>query len=450
MEKERNAYEIIGTNRYAVERIKNVLDKDRFIQEKANDTIKQLNMKIEIAEKLLEENSQDDADNRKKLQQKILDLKNKIKLVENAFREVCNEQEREIYNSILDLYIERENTTIESEMYSIERRKNISTNNMLGEQEEIADKNLKKQSAIIDLSEEYLEKLKEKIIKRRAIPDNAYEILQTTREKCNDNIKTSQNIDEYLLKRKNGLIREKEIELERIESVDSNRDFKKIQRVRLEIGRIKEAYEKIATKAKRESYDDTLKELQEKRQEQIKQSKLREKYKRNQYYNPGCIQELVYENIDGIKIKLKREDGEEILLKKIGRIGYKTNYNMIAEINEYEIVRIVNGEEKKDIIYTNLNESKLQLKQRGNKDEDKKYYKYIVDELFSEESIEECKKYNKGYLGKVGKNKDGNYERNFKDIEELSAVMKFYVEKSKYIESERKNKVEKEEEEYEH
>ena len=57
MEEKRNAYEIVGTNRVAIDRIKDELEKDGFIKEKAMETIKRISRKIEIEKQKLEATS---------------------------------------------------------------------------------------------------------------------------------------------------------------------------------------------------------------------------------------------------------------------------------------------------------------------------------------------------------------------------------------------------------
>ena len=57
MEEKRNAYEIVGTNKVVIDRIKDEQEKNRFIEEKAMETIKRISRKIEIEKQKLEATS---------------------------------------------------------------------------------------------------------------------------------------------------------------------------------------------------------------------------------------------------------------------------------------------------------------------------------------------------------------------------------------------------------
>ena len=129
---------------------------------------------------------------------------------------------------------------------------------------------------------------------------------------------------------------------------------------------------------------------------------------------------------------ISRDDGQEILIQKVGRIGYEDSLGVTDEIGEYEITRIIKDEEKTDKVYIpGLNISELFVDEKTGAFQNQAYYKFIANEMLSEEAIRECSKYNNGYLGEPLKDNNGNYFRYLDGREELSAVMKFYEERNK-------------------
>ena len=104
---------------------------------------------------------------------------------------------------------------------------------------------------------------------------------------------------------------------------------------------------------------------------------------------------------------------------------YQNIFNQKATLDEYRITRTVNGEKKWDVRYTNLNMGDLSQNSNTGELQNKDYHDFIANVFLSEDSIEGTK-YNEGYLGEALKNKDGNYFHDLRNVEELSAVMKFY------------------------
>ena len=96
MEDKRNAYEIVGTNKVAIDRIKDELEKDDFIKEKALETIKRISRKIEIEKQKLEAISS--------LSEKIL-INRKIEKAEKEIEDIqkitnMNESQNNIQNNM--------------------------------------------------------------------------------------------------------------------------------------------------------------------------------------------------------------------------------------------------------------------------------------------------------------------------------------------------------------
>ena len=101
MEEKRNAYEIVGTNRVAIDRIKDELEKDGFIKEKAMETIKRISRKIEIEKQKLEATSS--------LSEKILinreieKSEKEIEDIQKAYEKIYDREHRGKYNAFLDI-----------------------------------------------------------------------------------------------------------------------------------------------------------------------------------------------------------------------------------------------------------------------------------------------------------------------------------------------------------
>ena len=106
--------------------------------------------------------------------------------------------------------------------------------------------------------------------------------------------------------------------------------------------------------------------------------------------------------------------------------------------------RIVNGKEIIDRIYANLDLTKLSIDEENNIPNNSEYYDCVVNELLSEVVIRGSK-YNKGYVGGVEKNKNGQYqivlakkELDSIEKEELAAVM-IYAEQQEEVEEKKES-----------
>ena len=417
MEDKRNAYEIVGTNKIAIDRIKDELEKDDFIKEKALETIKRISRKIEIEKQKLEATSS--LSEKILINRKIEKAEKEIEDIQKAYEKIYDKEHRGKYNAFLDIVDKSKGTM---------RYRNSSKS------QENEEKNL-----LDEVPDEVLEEIKNKIRKNRPKKETAYEILKISKGRCDDRTRKSENIDNLLLQQKEGLIELAKVEYEKKVNVDKKNEFAAEQKLKLDMRIIEGAYREIATKAKREIYNPKLAEIERKEQDAIKDEIFKMKYDRSGNYEPSSIVTLKYQDFtkDNDKSKLpaviiSRENGQEILIQQVGRIGYEDSFGVKDEIGEYEITRIIKGEEKTDKVYIpGLNILELGVDEKTGVFQNEAYYKFIANEMLSEEAIRECSKYNNGYLGEPLKDNNGNYFRYLDGREELSAVMKFYEERNK-------------------
>ena len=409
MEDKRNAYEIIGTNRDYIIRIHGEANKDKFILEKKNDTMRKLKNEYNL---LIEQlNQTKDEKTKLDLQKRIYKLKNeRIPLVESAYLEICDQATRQVYDDQLNLTIRIEGT-----------------------------------KARVD----------------RKITENPYEILLTSREICDDAKGDTRSIDRKLFRRKNALIKESEDKIKALQkdldSLEGRKDAEsyrkksgidgKIAMLEEEIERVKNAYNKVATKELRKAYDTELDKLERQANERIRQSELRRNYKILQPNNPKIMRlanstsvrlikytsfeisekERIKQEKDKkrkLSVTLVREDGTPVTVERIGELTYQNAFNQVARIDAYRITRTVDGEKKWDVRYTNLNMVDLSRNPKTGELQNEEYHDFVANVFLSEDSIEGTG-YNDGYLGQALKDKDGNYFHDLRNIDELSAVMKF-------------------------
>lgn len=403
MEEKRNAYEIVGTNKIAIDRIKDEQEKNRFIEEKAVDRTKKISREIEIKEQKLE--TIQSISEKILIDREIENLRNQIKDVQEAYEKIFDREHREKYNAFLEI-VDKSNESI---IYETTKRVQENYEQLI--------------------PEEMLNEIKNKIKKNRAKKENAYEILKTSQEKCNDKTRKAQNIDEFLLRRKEGLIELVKAEYEKKVNIDKKNEFGAIQKLKLEIRLIEGAYREIATKTKREIYNQKLAEIEKKDQEAIEEEIFKMKYDRSGNYESSSILTLKYQERILPGIIITRKNGQKVLIQQVGRIVYEDSRGIKNEIAEYEITRIIKDKKKADKVYiSGLNRVDLNIDENTEKYLNQEYYNFIANEMLSEEAIEQCSKYNNGYLGEPLKDNNGNYFRYLDGREELSAVMKLYEE----------------------
>ena len=400
MIEKRNAYEIVGTNKIAVDRIKEESEKDMFIHEKARGKINKLSSIKEMTEERKELSGS--VTEKIEMQRKLRNLQKEIELVKKAFQKIADRERRDRYNA----YLEMLDKTRENE-YRIIEEDRLTQN---------------------------------QAIKHRT----AYEILETSQKECDDTRKTTENINKELVKARDGLIEIAKANYEESIKGKGKNLFAAQQKRDLEIGIVQEAYEKIATRRKREIYNEELKEKEEQEQKEIEQKQSERIYNKRNMYDPTSIRKLQYKDMTKdngetnlLGVTMVKENGQKLLLQQVGKIEYEDSFGLQGEVGEYEITRVVGSRVKTDKVYiTGLDMSDLSIEENTGNLKDEAYYQFIANEMLSEESTEQCLKYNNGYLGEILYDENnGKYFRFLDGREELSAVMKYYEEKNKGQES---------------
>lgn len=230
----------------------------------------------------------------------------------------------------------------------------------------------------------------------------AYDILRTPKETIQR--RSDEENDSDLMKKRDQLLDGYSKMLE------DSRDFYEKARVKFKIQRIKQAWELVQNAEKRSEYDKRLK------REQIER-----RYSHCEEYNPdlvdsrdGADSKLLKDKIIGKrKIKGKEysyldEAGRNIRIAQTGQIAFKTLAGYIAGINEYQVKRTIDGCEKEDTIYTDLNMGELSVNKNTGEPYNSEYYDCVVNELLSEEVIEGSR-YNSGYIGRIEKDENNEY-----------------------------------------
>lgn len=254
----------------------------------------------------------------------------------------------------------------------------------------------------------------------------AYEILDTLKETLERY--TDEENDQRIKERRDKLKKGYE------EQLKTTTDFKKKAKIELKLQQIEEAYHKINTAQKREEYA----KQQKQQTDEASKEKMRQIYSHVSEYKPDLINTK-----KGTKEKMLKKEEEpskeypcadkenrQLRIKRTSRINFQ-NWTGMGElyIDEYEIRRIIDGEERVDIVYTHLSLPSLKIQEETGKPINDDYYDCVVNELLSEEMIKGSK-YNSGYIGQIEQDEEGNYyitldkgKLNAREQEMLSAVM---------------------------
>lgn len=224
------------------------------------------------------------------------------------------------------------------------------------------------------------------------------------------------------------------------QQMKSTNDFKIKLKIRTKILETKSAYEMLKTSERRKEYAN--------REEKSKKEKnVEERYSHVSEYKSEFIYDK--EDLKSKSIKDKRiereekiseecvfidKDNRELRIRQIGRINFQ-NWSIVNNvfINEYEVKREIDGEEKIDIVYINLDiedfEKNIAIDKNTGRLVNPDYYDCIANELLAEETIEGSK-YNGGFLGGIIKDKNGEYHITLADEklppaekEQMTAVM---------------------------
>lgn len=251
----------------------------------------------------------------------------------------------------------------------------------------------------------------EKIIRFDKIPTRrdrtAYEILGTLEETMG--AYSDQENDRRIKERLTKLLKSYTEELHKTE------DFRIRIRLQTMITDIKNSYQLIETAEKRKEYGELL-------QQRKKEKNIENKYSHKEEYDSSLVHSEKNRNSKSlwnkmlIRIEKQEEarrypmqDGKEIEIRKTGEVHFLNWGKGKMNISEYEITRIIEGEERKDIIYTNsIKPSYLSIDKKTGEPIFPEYYDGVFHELLAEEAIEGSK-HNGGYIGEVEKDKDGNY-----------------------------------------
>ena len=384
----KNAYEIIGTNQYVVDKLATEDEKYMFLLRKKKTRIEMLTRKLDERQDQLA--SIKDYRRELKLQEEIRNLEYEIQLVDYAYSLIADSESREIYNASL---------------------------NRQGQSDQIED------------------------ISRKVDIDNAYRVLSFLHDEVTN------LSDEEVLRRKDILIEqhEKSIEmlknrLEEAKKGSGSKRFREIESIKgniaLRENKIKEilsAYNQIATKEKRSAYNRRLISLRENESSTSRDQELKEKYQ-VPYQDNNLIRQVVWEPFDNHnQIGILREDGTKVTIEPIGRIAYRNFQNITGEVTAYRIFRNLEGKETWDICYSNLSFPDLYKNPETGEFENEEYYKYVANNFLSDDNIEGSR-YNRGYLGEVNVEKEGRYFTDLRNIEELTAITKMT---EKYLKEEK-------------
>ena len=216
-------------------------------------------------------------------------------------------------------------------------------------------------------------------------------------------------------------------------------------------------YKKICDMNSRMQYKDELDLMEKTEKIKINEAYIKQKCSKVDQFDPYLIKSVKVINSKKVKallykrstnpvtLSLPDKKNRDILLAKTGEILFKTSSDDISSyISEYEVSRIVNGKEIIDRIYANLDLTKLSIDEENNIPNNSEYYDCVVNELLSEVVIRGSK-YNKGYVGGVEKNKNGQYqiilakkELDSIEKEELAAVM-IYAEQQEEVEEKKES-----------
>lgn len=197
-------------------------------------------------------------------------------------------------------------------------------------------------------------------------------------------------------------------------------------------------YEKICNMEARIKYKEELDTEENKSEDKI----IKIYCSKEEQFEPDLIKNVVINNhdkskalkykesIDPVTLYLQGKRNRDIILTKTGEISFISSPNNISSyISEYEVRRMVNGKEKVDKIYANLNLQQLSRDKETGNLTDPEYYDCVVNDLLSE-CVLRGSKYNKGYVGGVERNQNGHYqiilknkELDSNEKENLAAVM---------------------------
>lgn len=289
---------------------------------------------------------------------------------------------------------------------------------------------------------------------RPLIDETAYEFFNISEQKLK--LRSDTENDLFIEKEFDRKMENYEVALK-----EENLSFKKRQEIETLILKAKEFYELIATAEKRKTYNKNLDEKEADANKNMHRKKIEAIYSKKKQYDKNLIQTIEKGKLSGEKLVVRKkaersgyillpkaQDGCNILIRRTAEIAFKNTTNVNSYVNEYEIIKEIEGEDKVDTIYTMLSLPELGIDEDTGKPVNPRYYECVVNKLLAEDTIEGSK-YNGGYIGMIEKTEDGNYditldkgELNPIEQENLTAVMimKEREEKSKGVKREGESK----------
>lgn len=222
------------------------------------------------------------------------------------------------------------------------------------------------------------------------------------------------------------------------------------------------AYENVKTEELRKSYNETLqsegkgklhdeyiKQINIEIKSEMKTKQIENTYSKAENYDSELIKTINDGKCKGEKLVLRKSskdpvtvslrDKRNTTIKHTGTVHFANFMECESYVNEYQIVRYVDNQQKVDTVYTILNLPQLGFKKNTGEPSNPQYYSCVTNKLLSEDAIEGSK-YNGGYIGLVEKDDYGyditiDKKLSEEEKENLAAVM--IIKKME----ERKNKV---------
>lgn len=213
--------------------------------------------------------------------------------------------------------------------------------------------------------------------------------------------------------------------------------FSQKEKIKLQMKKIEESYQLIDTADKRREYERKV-------QEEVRERKIKEKYSHILECSENLICNITISDgkcLDN-KMVMRRENdlpqewiyfnklGQELKIRQTAVILFRDWMGMnCSDLIEYEVKRSVNGNERTDIIYSNLIMLYLSIDRKTGTAIYPDYYNCVINQLLSDDVIDGAK-YNGGYIGEVIQDEKGNYYPTIRkeklspmEREKLTAVM---------------------------
>lgn len=411
----KDCYEVLGTSIktvYSIEICKNEAERNSYIEQ-----CYKRRKKILEAEK----------DYMIKKQEPLEEIDNRIKGTKEAYEQIKNEPLREKYNKTIAEKVKAEEWIATIGNTGSRFRKLKSKQEKLKEKiEETEEEKTLQRNKYNEFREKYQQEKGQR----------------TAYGNLNLHPKTLERITEQEADKKVEHAKETLVNIAQREFEKENRVIEKAD-IALKINTIKKSYEEVATLAKRREYKEQM--VKERRQQ------IKDKYCHTKEYAPNLIRtsQEKEESIQNKKVIRKPElsrvipfsdnENRNLRIRKTAVIGFLDSASStVRRVQEYEVKRLIEGEERTDIVYTDISVIELHFGQ-DLKGFDKDYYDCVVNQLFSEEMIE-ASKYNEGYIGGIKKDEKGQYRTTLGDdtlsIKEQKMLTAIMIQKKKEKEKE--------------